>query len=66
MDRKILSQLSKEQQIMYTAMMLPPNQIPNFPVSEDIVTVGKTIKEMFDNGTFTKMYLDKDLKLHVS
>lgn len=66
MDRKLLSQLSQEQQIVYTAMMLPSNQIPNFPISEDVDSIGKTIKEMFDNSKLTKMYFDKNSKLHVA
>lgn len=59
-NKRILSQLTQEQQIVYTAMMMNPQQIPMFnqEVNSDIVNTGKIIKEMFDKKIYNKMRLD--------
>lgn len=59
-NKRILSQLTQEQQIIYTAMMMNPQQIPMFnqEVNSDIVNTGKIIKEMFDKKIYNKMRLD--------
>lgn len=66
MDRKILSQLSQEQQIVYTAMMLPSDKTPAFPISQDIIELGNTFKTLFDTRKLTHMYLDNNARVHVS
>jgi hypothetical protein len=60
-NKRILSQLTQEQQIIYTAMMMNPQQIPMFnkEVNSDVVNTGKIIKEMFDKKLYNKMRLDK-------
>lgn len=59
-NKRILSQLTQEQQIVYTAMMMNPQQIPLFNQNEmnDAAETGKVIKEMFKNNIYTSMTLD--------
>lgn len=61
-NKRILSQLTQEQQIVYTAMMMNPQQIPLFNQNEinDATETGKVIKEMFDKKIYNKMRLDDD------
>lgn len=61
-NKRILSQLTQEQQIVYTAMMMNPQQIPLFNEKEmnDATETGKVIKEMFKNNTYTSMTLDSE------
>lgn len=58
-NKRILSQLPQEQQIVYTAMMMDPKMIPDFNshLIQDANKLGKQIKNLFDDKVFTKMYL---------
>ena len=61
-NRHMLAQLTQEQQIVYTAMMMNPQQIPLFNQNEmnDATETGKVIKEMFKNNIYTSMTLDSE------
>ena len=59
-NRQALSQMTMNQQIVYTAMMMNPEQIPMFNQSENAehLKIGKTIHQMFKDGVYKKMSLD--------
>ena len=60
MDPKALSQLSQQQQILYTAMFMDPQLMPSFPESSETTNLGIKIKELFDEGVLSHLSLDKD------
>lgn len=59
-NQHVLSQLTQNQQIVYTAMMMDPKHIPLFNQAEnaEYLNFGKTIKQMFNEGIFSKMVLN--------
>lgn len=61
-SQAVLSQLTRSQQIVYTAMMMDPNQIPLFNQAEnaEYLKNGKTIQQMFKDGVYTSMKLNND------
>jgi hypothetical protein len=60
MNSKILSQLSKQQQILYTAMFMDPQMMPSFPESTETKSLGIRIKELFDEGVLSHLSLDEE------
>ena len=64
-NKRILSQLTREQQIVYTAMMMNPQQIPLFNEKETVASnqTGKVIQEMFKNNVYKSMRLGNDSKV---
>ena len=58
--------MSQEQQILYSALMMPSNQLPSFPESSEVVQLGVKIHGLFKNKTLTKMYLDDQGLVHCS
>lgn len=58
--------LSQEQQILYSALMMPLNQLPSFPESSEVVQLGVKIHALYKNKTLTKMYLDEQGLVHCS
>lgn len=44
--------------------MMPVNKTPPFPANKTAIEVGEKIKALFDNGTFTKMILDEECRVH--
>nr|QOI90327.1 hypothetical protein HWQ62_00190 [Pyramimonas orientalis virus] len=61
-NRHALSQMNHDQQIVYTAMMMNPEQIPLFNQSAnaEYIRIGNIIKEMFKNGIYKKMTLGNE------
>ena len=55
-----MNNLSLEQRLLYTAMMMPVDKIPNFWIPVEVVELGKKIKRLFDEGKLTDMYLDEE------
>jgi hypothetical protein len=53
-----------EQRILHNLMMMPVNKTPPFPANKTAIEVGEKIKALFDNGTFTKMILDEECRVH--
>jgi hypothetical protein len=64
-NRQVLSQLPLNKQIVYTAMMMDPQQIPLFNQAENAehLMIGKTIHQMFKDGVYTDMVLDMNCKV---
>lgn len=60
MNSKALSQLSKRQQILHTAMFMDPKMMPSFPDSSETNLLGLRIKELFDTGVLSHLSLDED------
>lgn len=58
MNSSVLSQLSKQQQIIHTAMFMDPQMMPSFPESIETQKLGIEIKELFDKGVLTHLSLD--------
>jgi hypothetical protein len=61
-NRHALSQMSQNQQILYTAMMMNPEQIPLFNQNEntEALWIGKTIHDMFKKGIYNNIKLTKN------
>tara|TARA_B110000238_G_scaffold187958_1_gene218531 strand:+ start:750 stop:965 length:216 start_codon:yes stop_codon:yes gene_type:complete len=64
-NRQVLSKLTQDKRIVYTAMMMDPQQIPLFNQAENAehLMIGKIIHQMFKEGVYTNMILDKDCKV---
>lgn len=59
---KLRSQLSLNQQITYSAMMMDPKNIPDFnlPEQQEAIEIGKVITTMFKEGRIKSISLDQE------
>lgn len=55
-----MNKLNIDQRILYSALMMPVNQIPSFPESTEVIALGQQIKKLYQDKVFTKMYLDTE------
>lgn len=62
LSRTALANMTQNQQIVYTAMMMDTKMIPVFnqPQLDEAFAIGKKIKQLFDDGVYTKMSLDQE------
>lgn len=62
LSRTALANMTENQQIVYTAMMMDTKMIPMFNQDNIIEAhrIGAKIKKLFDEGVFTKMRLDEE------
>ena len=62
LSRTALANMTQNQQIVYTAMMMDTKMIPVFnqPQLDEAFAVGVKIKKLFDEGVFKKMRLDEE------
>lgn len=58
--------LSQEQQILYSAMMMPVDRLPVFPPSHEVIDLGHQIHNLYKRKILTKMLLDEDGNIHCS
>ena len=59
---KLKSELSLNQQITYSAMMMDPKNIPEFniPEQQEAIEIGKVIQIMMKEGRIRTISLDQD------
>ncbi len=59
---KLKSELSLNQQITYSAMIMDPKNIPDFnlPEQQEAVEIGKAIENMVKEGRIKNISLDQD------
>jgi hypothetical protein len=58
--------LSQEQQILYSAMMMPEDRLPIFPSSTEVINLGLQIHNLYKRKILTKMFLDEHGNIHCS
>ena len=60
MNTKVLSQMSKQQQIIHTAMFMDTQMMPSFHPSSETINLGLEIKKLFEAGVLSHMSLDEN------
>ena len=57
--------LDMKQKVLSFMMLMPTNQLPDNPNTEDFIDLGKDIKQLIDNNKITIEGFDKNFNIKV-